>query len=250
MSQTLSDKEKIDSFLTNFKSLEKELVAISKLKGDYVSFSRALNHIYYNRLNPIVADRDNYDLLKTASDLRNILSHENDVCAPSDSFLKKFNGICESILHPLSCYDVCVKDIETVTGSTLISDALSKMDEKRLSHLPVVNNMGDIIGVFSRNSLFDYILLHADASFEESSTVNDVKEVIGFQSHRNESFYFVPRSMSVYKAYEKIVKTKAHEKLVGLLFVTEHGKQSEKVLGIITLTDLAKIRWDDYSKEN
>ncbi len=249
MSQTLTDKEKTDTFLTNFKALEKELVAISKLKGDYVSFSRALNQIYYNRMNPVISDRDNFDLLKTASDLRNILSHENDICAPSDSFLKKFNSVCESILHPRTCYDVCVKDIETCTGSSPISEVISKMDEKKLSHIPVMNSRGDVAGVFSRDSLFDYLMLHPDASFDETTTVNDMNEVIGFQSHRNESFYFVPRSMSVYKAFEKISKTRAHQKLVGMLFVTEHGKQSEKVLGIITMTDLAKIRMDDLSDE-
>ncbi len=245
MSQTLTDKEKIDTFLTNFKALEKELVSISKLKGDYISFSRALNHIYYNRLNPIISVRDNFDLLKTASDLRNILSHEIDVCAPSDSFLKKFNEICESILHPYSCYDVCVKDIESCTGSSTISEVLAKMDEKKLSHIPVINSKGDVIGVFSRTSLFDYLMLHPDASFDETSTINDLNEVIGFQSHSNEAFYFVSRRLSVYKAFEKISKTRAHEKMTGMLFVTENGKQNEKVLGVITLTDLAKIRMDD-----
>ena len=82
----MTEEERIDCFLTVFKDLEKELVRISRLKDDYISFSRALNHIYYNRMNPVVSQRDCYDFLKTASDLRNILSHENDVCAPSEKF--------------------------------------------------------------------------------------------------------------------------------------------------------------------
>lgn len=238
------EDERIDTFLTKFKELEKELLAIAKLKDDYVSFSRALNHIYYNRLNPIIADRDVYDFLKTASDLRNILSHENDVCIPSEKFLNKFIKIATSIISPYSCYDVCTKDVAYASLGMRIKDVMKIMEDDLLTHLPILDNEKRVVGVFSRSSFFDLVKNNPSLTIDEELTVYDFQAVIGLDDHLNESFYFVSKNMNIRRAFEMIIKKKAHDKIVGLLLVTENGKKDEALLGVITLTDLAKLQLD------
>lgn len=237
----MTEEERIDCFLTVFKDLEKELVRISRLKDDYISFSRALNHIYYNRMNPVVSQRDCYDFLKTASDLRNILSHENDVCAPSEKFTERFQRISSAILSPYSCYDVCTKRIESCGLSSHVLEAMRIMDSAGLSHLPVLDGKGRVVGVFSRSTLFDKILRKNDFVISSELTMNDLSDVIGLSSHTNEDFFFVARHTSVLSAFGMTLKRKAHDRQVGLLLVTEHGKPKEKLLGVITSTDLAKL---------
>ena len=237
----MTDEERIDAFLTSFKELEKELIYISRLKDEYVSFSRALNQIYYNRMNPVVAQRDCYDFLKTASDLRNILSHENDVCSPSAAFLERFDKICHAILSPYNCFEVCTKDVATCRLSTGIFEAMKRMDEGGLTHLPVLDEKDEVLGVFSRSTLFDYSLERNNVTIDETYTIQDLKDFIGIESHRNEDFFFVSRRMSVLAAFNMTLKKKAHDKQVGLLLVTENGKKSEKLLGVITAIDLAKL---------
>ncbi len=238
-------EERIDSFLSEFKELEKELVHISRLKDDYVSFSRALNQIYYNRLHPIIAQRDNYDLLKTASDLRNILSHENDICAPTEVFLRKFRCLCQAISSPLSCYDVCTRDVDVGHERTRIFEALRLMQEKGITHLPILDATGIVVGVFSRSTLSDCLLFGQKTSFEETDSMVDIRDEIGLSCHSNECFFFVSRRMNVLTAFQLILKKKAHEKAVGLLLVTENGKPDERLLGVITMTDLAKYQLAD-----
>ena len=60
-------------FLNTFKNLEVELISLARLNDDYVSFSRALNKVYTNRLNPIVSDADVYDFFDIASITSKIL---------------------------------------------------------------------------------------------------------------------------------------------------------------------------------
>ena len=97
----MTDKERIDKFLSLFKKLEKELIALSKIRdSEYVSFSRALNKVHYDKLNPIIASQDNYDFLKTCSDVRNLLSHEENTVIPTDSFIQQFMKIIDSIFNP------------------------------------------------------------------------------------------------------------------------------------------------------
>ncbi|MFA6624794.1 MAG: CBS domain-containing protein [Bacilli bacterium] len=241
----MTESERIAEFLTEFKELEKELVKIASIDDEFVSFSRALNQIYYNQLNPVVSSRDNYEFLKTASDLRNILSHENDVCAPTPSFLTRFSNIKKAVISPLTCYELASKSIYIAHLDDLVKTAIKVMEKNRISHLPIVDEKGLVSGVFSRSVFFDYIYLHKDMDFDSSYKISDFSEVTGLDSHLNEAFYFVSRYTDVNKAYSLIRKNKAHDKTVGLLLVTEHGQANEKLLGVITLTDLARVSIND-----
>ena len=199
----------------------------------------------YNRLHPIIAQRDNYDFLKTASDLRNILSHENEICAPTDAFLSKFLALCKAIESPFSCYDVCTKDIDVGKLSTPIFQAISLMEEKGITHLPILDSHQVVCGIFSRSTIFDCLLQGRKTAFEETDSMYDIQDNILLSNHRNESYFFVSRRMNVLSAFQLILKKKAHDKSVGLLLVTENGKKSEKLLGVITMTDLAKYQLAD-----
>jgi CBS domain-containing protein len=237
----MDDQETIDTFLTAFKQLEKELLSEAELKDDYVSFSRALNHLYYNRLNPVISNRDNYEFLKTASDVRNLLSHEVTSVVPTAAFLAQFQKIVQAILNPLTCYEVATKSISSCSYGDGLYKVLALMDEKSLSHLPILDSMGRVVGVFSRDVFFDYLLLNKTVAFSDDLQVSDFKEVLPLDSHLNESYLFVSRYTSLHDAYQLMVKKNAHDKNVGLLLVTEHGKSDERLLGVITLTDLARL---------
>ena len=238
----MTEDERIETFLEVFKKLEKELLGIADLKDDFVSFSRALNHVYYHRLNPVLAKRDNYDFLKTASDVRNILSHENRPIAPTEEFLSQFLALANAIINPLDCYEVSTKQIVTCTYGNKVLDIMKLMNDQGISHIPVLDHRdGHVVGIFSRDVFFDYLLENIEVSITEESTVGDFRSVLALENHHNEQFLFVERYLSVSKAFRLLLKEKAHDRAVALLLVTEHGKPKERLLGIITLTDLARL---------
>ncbi len=241
---TEKDEEYCSTFLTQFKKLEKELLSIAELRDDYVSFSRALNHIYYNRLNPVISQRDNYDFLRTASDVRNILSHENNICVPTKEFVDRFFKISQSIISPFTCYQVATKNIDVCHYSDHVFSVCDLMNNKSLSHIPVLNDESFVEGVFSRSSLFDYLQKYNHLEITDEFTIGDLREVVDLRSHTNETYIFVERNLNILSAFELIQKRKAHDKNVALLLVTEHGKQKEKLLGVITMIDLAKYNFD------
>lgn len=243
----LSEKERRDEFLKEFKELETRLVKISNIKDDFVSFSRALNQIYYKRLNPIVSDYDCYEFLKTAGDLRNILSHKNNVCSPSEEFLSQFHKITNAILNPIKAYDIATKNLSFCRLGDPLKRVLKEMDEKKISHVPVLDDDLRVLGVFSRNSLFDQILCGRSLEHLDELSIRDFKEVIGFENHRNEAFLFVNRYKNAEELLPLMVKRKAHDKTASILFVTQNGSPKERLLGIITLTDLAKFNQAYYN---
>ncbi|MGB9830849.1 MAG: CBS domain-containing protein, partial [Fervidicoccus fontis] len=53
----------------------------------------------------------------------------------------------------------------TVKANETIGDALSKMKEVNIRHLPVVNDEGKPIGIISMRDILDYIISFLDLSF-------------------------------------------------------------------------------------
>ena len=77
MNNTVEDKEKIDLFLSLFRDLENKLVMIANLDyEDYVSYSRALNHIHSLELDPIIAV-DETDIHRINVSIRTSQCHDN-----------------------------------------------------------------------------------------------------------------------------------------------------------------------------
>ena len=158
--------------------------------------------------------------------------------------MNKFIKIATSIISPYSCYDVCTKDVAYASLGMRIKDVMKIMEDDLLTHLPILDNEKRVVGVFSRSSFFDLVKNNPSLTIDEELTVYDFQTVIGLDDHLNESFYFVSKNMNIRRAFEMIIKKKAHDKIVGLLLVTENGKKDEALLGVITLTDLAKLQLD------
>ena len=240
----MDEKERKDVFLERFKELEQKLLSLCKSTGDeHVSFSRALNRVYYEGKDPIVSVWDNYDFLRTASDLRNILSHENNVCAPTESFLSRFTSLAGSIIKPLKARDIRTRNRIVCSRQEKVSSLLPVRNKERISHVPILGENGVVLGIFSRSTLFDYLSLKkdVDSSFLEKKR-REREEIVSPYGHLNERFVFVSPYARADERNSLIRKTKSHDKPVGLILVTKNGNRKDKLLGLITLTDLAKIR--------
>ncbi len=230
-----------NKFLNRFKDLEEKLVSLSNLKGGYIGYSRALDECRKRQKIPLLKSNDIYQFLRTASDLRNILSHQNNVCIPTEGFYKKFDDIAEEIINPLDAYDICVpknKIVYAQLGSN-VNDIIEMMIESHLSHVPVMEK-GRVIGVFSQSTFFQYAYLHKSLKLDDTFTIRDFINV-GEYNGINDNFLFVDRNLKAYKLVQYLYKKNPSEKRTSVLFITEHGKPDEELLGLITPVDILKI---------
>lgn len=231
---------RVERFLYIFKELEREVIALTNIESDgYVSFSRALNQIYNDKSHPLISDYDNYSYLRSASDLRNLLSHENDTCVPTEEFIQKGEKLLSKLKHPTTVYDISTKVIESCKKHDKVSSVMKKMNLLGLSHFPILDEKGVVMGVFSRSTIFDGIL--QGIYYNENSVIGDYEKVTGIGSHLNESFLFVSKKTTADKVFSFLKNRSPHKKNITCLFVTQTGKKEEKIIGICTLSDLTKI---------
>ncbi len=234
-----------DRFLTIFKELEGKLVSISNLKGGYIGYSRALDECHKRKNPPILGDNDIYNFLRSASDLRNILSHENDVCLPTEKFVDRFAELAEEIIHPLTVMDICTKKENLIIArpdSKLIS-IVDRMVDKHLSHVPVIDK-GAVVGVFSQSTFYQYFQSNRSLKVDSESTISDFVKETDYLAHIDEIFIFVPKHLRAYNLMKYLYKKNPKDKKVSAIFVTENGKPFEFLLGMITQTDILKAKLD------
>ena len=110
------------------------------------------------------------------------------------------------------------------------------MEKNGYSHIPVMEQ-GEFRGVFSVGTVFQYILRSGGKGIQSDTTVADLAGHIGFSAHM-ENYEFVPKDatyISVRRIFERV---RGKNQRVSVIFITEHGKVGESLLGMLTPWDV------------
>ncbi|XP_015586560.1 dentin sialophosphoprotein [Cephus cinctus] len=116
-------------------------------------------------------------------------------------------------------------NIETATEETSIILALKKFVERRVSALPIIDNEGKLVNIYSK---FDVINLAAEKTYNNLDV--SLREA---NEHRNEWFEGVQSCKldeTLFTVMEKIVRAEVHRLVV--------VDDDDKAIGIISLSDL------------
>lgn len=227
-------------FLSLFNDLENYL-RITYNKGDYsyTGFITKLYQIKKSRENMIINDMENFEIIKQAAQMRNIISHNNDVLIPSDQFIKKFETIVQKITKPLTVKDIMTSyvSLKTIGLKTKIKDAVNLLKSSGFSTLPVIEG-DELQGLFTEKSLYDYFSLYQAKSITRDMQIKDIIEAIDLNNHPRKYYEFVDKNRSIYEAYQMFNKDIKQRREMLLLLVTDSGKDYEHLLGIVALRDL------------
>lgn len=216
---------------------------------------------FIQKLNKFIQLYPSFEWLKEEirliHDLRNVVIHEEkfkqDIAIPTDAYLKKVEGILTTLENPQTAIDIATKGLYCCDPNDRILDVIKVMVERIYSQVPVVEDKknGDgFIGVFSETCLLHLLgnvgtkTFTSGLALKDTTKIKDMLELI--KKPINESWYFINRDTDVYKIkdmfYSMVFNDAAIPKSrLGVLFVTEHGRKDEKLLGIITSWDLSKI---------
>lgn len=168
--------------------------------------------------------------------LRNLLSHEEYgggyPIAISSQIVSSFQRILEQM--GLSAYEVSTKRIESLQERSLLSEAFSLFADKGYGYLPILRQKKTVLGVITPQKLISLqSKVEGLPAYKVSSFLPEFS--LGNQSKR---FHFLRRNAPLYEAEELFLQ--AGSKRVGLLFLTEHGKEEESLLSLLSVYDVLK----------
>lgn len=158
---------------------------------------------------------------------------------PHAYIIKRYAQIVDSILHPPKALSVAIpaSKIFTATLDTSIQELMRIMIRKNYTHVPIIKD-DMMIGIFSENTLLSYLVANQEGIILKDATVADFREFIKIENHINEFFEFVPRNTLMSEVEEIFHKGMMDKKRIAVVYITESGKNTEKILGMITPWDL------------
>lgn len=187
-----------------------------------------------------------YSDLKLFAELRNLLVHNpypnnaKPLIIPHDYIVKKYDNIRNALLYPKKAIDVAIKRecIYTTSLDANAIDVMEAMDKNTYTHVPVM--IGEkMIGVFSENTILTYLVQNKDTIILKDTKIAEFKKFIGLDKHTSEYFEFISRNTPL-NDVEIIFQQRLKErKRIAAVYITEHGKKEEKLLGMITAWDIA-----------
>lgn len=198
-----------------------------------------------SKINPEV-NRYTYEL-RSFSKLSNMLVHDGNgtnhapLIEPTEFAVKRYRELADLIMRPKKALNIAVRRelLFTVKLSDLATEVMAEMNKHTFTHAPVIKD-GKMVGVFSENTVFSYLVNEGQSLIDEETTIADFKDFIGLDDHPSEKFVFVSSSSTAMEVREIFSNAVRDGIRIGMIFVTANGKADESLLGVITAWDLAK----------
>ena len=177
--------------------------------------------------------------------VRNFLTHNPKVSGedfsiiPSDSMIKLLEDVLERISNPekaLKCSILREKMIIADIGD-LLMPTLEKMHQMGYTNVPVYERK-QLVGILTEKTLYSYICRQKAITLNEKTTLAALRSHLCLDNEKNRQFAFVSRDTPIHAVAQLFEDNYKKSRLLSVVYITENGKSSETILGMITPWDL------------
>lgn len=186
------------------------------------------------------------DELLSFAMLRNAIVHNprignQTIAEPHESTVSRIGEIYENISNPIKVIPEFQFDVLGAYEEDYINDILKSMKQHSFSQFPVLDSDGSVIELINNNTISRWL---ASEVGEKGTIIIDdvrVKELVSEIEFKN-NYKFISRDTSIYEAYYLFINhINEKGRNLDVLFITHNGKETEKLLGLVTISDLAPL---------
>lgn len=230
---------KSDKFIEYYNRID----AFLKKEGDYDSYASFTYKIKSSKNKAVKRFKDE---LISLGELRNAIVHnpkigDKTIAEPHQETIARIEKIHVEITNPQKVIPAFQFEIFGAEKEDYINDILIKMKICSFSQFPVYSSKKEVIELINTNTISRWLssqLEHNGTIIIENAKVKDLIPEIEFKKN----FKFISRNTSIYEAYDYFIYQINKEKRnLDVLFITNSGKEEEKLLGLITIEDIANL---------
>lgn len=225
----------VETFLDKYKELEALAVNTYGLIPDGSAISQLERKVEFKS---IKAE------LSYCREVRNLLQHnpklKNEFAVePSPKMIDLLSQTIEKVKNPLKSGEIAIpiNEVYWKTIDDLVLPTMHDMKNNIYTHVPILQD-GKILGVFSDNTLFAYILEDGIIGIDDKTKFSDLTGHLNLKNHPSEIFRFAKFSSLVSEIEDMFEESFRKNERIGMIFLTESGKENEKLRGIITPWDV------------
>jgi CBS domain-containing protein len=233
-----------DRFLAAFRKIENYLQECDvRLRNDYnyEGFTKVLDIISEN--SPMV--RSFKMKLHTYAKLRNAIVHDSTdeiIAEPNDKAVADIEKIADILESPPLVIASFKREVHILRDYYNISTPLSKIKENNYSQFPVYDKNNKFVGLLSERCIARWLASQVKDNFVSLSNTT-IGEVLEYDETDGSNVCFISKDTTIYDALNKFT---AHHDMkyspIEAVLITEHGKESEELLGIITPWDVIEYQ--------
>lgn len=181
--------------------------------------------------------------LEVCREIRNLLTHTvglqgKPVVEPSAPVVEALEEVISYVKRPPLALEYAVRG-EKIMTARLDQKALKLMEQMEktgYSHIPVMQN-GSFCGVFSAGTVFRCQLYSGGKSLTPETTLRDLKKYLEPGEHP-ENYEFVGKDTSYLTVRRLFERPRGKNRRISVIFITETGRQNERLLGMLTPWDV------------
>ncbi|MDM1465166.1 CBS domain-containing protein [Myroides odoratimimus] len=229
-----------DRFIDIYNNIETFLNKGKNIDGSYEGFVKKLRDSKHFII------KQNLEKLSDYAKLRNVIVHsprtlnEKIIAQPTDEVVQDFELIYLKISTPIKVIPKFQFIVDGIDEDDKIDCILKTMREKSFSQFPVYDKQGYVKELISTNTISRWLAKNIENGdiIIESPKAQDLLSSIEFEKN----YKFIPKDCDVYTAYQYFMdQIEKNNRNLDVLFITNSGKREEKLLGLITIEDIAAI---------
>jgi predicted transcriptional regulator len=191
--------------------------------------------------NPIIKQKK--EKLISFGELRNAIVHnskigERYIAEPLEEIVDEFEEILKILKCPPKVFPLFSAEIVGAKKNDKLDQMLKIMREKSFSQFPIFNDDENVIEIINTNTISRWLgeNIIDDEIMMENPKISDLVESIEFKKN----YKYISKDCDIYSAYDLFVKQIEKQKRnLDVLFITHSGNEREKLLGLITIEDIA-----------
>lgn len=235
----MSDINRTEEFLDKYKQMETLVRNEYNLDNNESVMNFLINNKDFKEI------ENELDLCR---DTRNLLSHNPKINGeyavyPSEEMIKLLDKVIQKVARPLKASNVMVKKSELcyMSMEDKVRDAMATMKENSYKHIPILED-GVLVGLFSAKTVLDIMVTEGADAFSAEITFDMIQKYISIENVTSNKFTFVGNSTLVSEIKDIFKEDIDNKERINIIFVTQHGKRDEKLLGIITAWEIAAVK--------
>ena len=219
-------------FLNLYKILEQAIINKYNLSKNESPINYIMNMRQYSAYK---------EELGYCKEVRNFLAHEPKIdkefaIIPSDEMIELIKDLI-GMVNIAPAINTVMKRIEDCyyrSENDFVINSLKKLSHKLYTHIPIIKN-NKVIGVLSKDSIFNYLL---DNDFEKIGEDIKFKDLEEYTRLDKDKYLFVKSNTTIDEVIVRIEEEVKKGNRTLYIFITIDGTRNSNVLGLITPIDL------------
>lgn len=196
-----------------------------------------------------LSKRDEYrpfrEEIKYCQEVRNLLQHKQKIggeypVEPTREMIVFLENTINSLKNRKKCSEIMIRTEKLFyrKRNDSIHSTLEQMRKIPSGHVPVLDENGKVIGVFTAVSFLNIMADRKGEPLPEGFSFSEAEKYIAFDHHDSEVYRFVTGELYVDELKDVFEHTYSGGKRLAMVFVTTNGQKDGKLLGTISPWDV------------